>query len=746
MKKISSKFILSLLLAIFLWSGAGFNLDIQKVFAQTATPSDCSAEKAASDKWGSVETTKALEKCLAEKEHREALANCKPDNPRYQECIDAVNQAEKSKNEPQSSYVWDGIVDTIKVIVKGPLYIAMSLIAGMWQLIIIPILGVLVKLSASVLDEAVKYTLDTTNITSITEAITTVWIKLRDFFNVTFIFILLYTAIKTIIGSQDSNTKKMIIGVIKSAILINFSLFITRIMIDFGNLLAVNFYNLATNDGSQPISAIISNVLGIGKFWASPGVDFTPTSPTFFVVTTIQTMAMITTFVILLYISLLMIGRTVALIFIMASSPIGFMGDILPKLSEYSKMWWDNLRGQIIVAPVFLFFFYLITIIGKNGNFTISGSVSSSADFMAFFKFILIIVLLSAALKITKKSSGVIGDMIGKYGTMASGLALGAMTGGAAVLARQTIGRYSASQLAGEKGDALRARAAAGDQIAMAKLAYHEKASTATFDARNTKAMGQIMGGVNSVTGLKVDLGKAGGTYGAGTGFKGAQDEQQNRINKTYNELNASVTNKQRLAANTAKNKRDTAVENHLETATTTEATDYRDRKAQKKDLLNVDINYTSGKDFEELRGLRENTRDEEEELERLRRIGADAKDIAQANRNIEAAKKAVKAKEKELQEELKKKYAGEIAQLDQEMKKIRGGVEKQVETGKIRDSAGNEVLNDDEKAKLDIINKARNYADSVRQGRTGEFTSANKVFNRSKELADAAESQKESK
>src|SRR3989338_1414483 len=47
---------------------------------------------------------------------------------------------------------------------------------------------------------------------------------IRDLINISFIFVLLYGAIKTILGVGDVKVKNLIIGVVISAILINFSM------------------------------------------------------------------------------------------------------------------------------------------------------------------------------------------------------------------------------------------------------------------------------------------------------------------------------------------------------------------------------------------------------------------------------------------------------------------------------------------------------------------------------------------
>ncbi|MFA6077127.1 MAG: hypothetical protein WC735_03590 [Candidatus Paceibacterota bacterium] len=82
------------------------------------------------------------------------------------------------------------------------------------------------------------------------------WTVVRDFSNIFFILILLYVAIQTILG-MGHETKKIIVQVIIMALLINFSMFFTRVVIDSSNILALVFYNkLTTSQGDTPSNIV----------------------------------------------------------------------------------------------------------------------------------------------------------------------------------------------------------------------------------------------------------------------------------------------------------------------------------------------------------------------------------------------------------------------------------------------------------------------------------------------------------
>jgi len=80
-------------------------------------------------------------------------------------------------------------------------------------------------------------------------AITLAWATLRDIANMCFIFVLLYAAFKTMFDSNFGGFQKTIRNIIIVALLINFSLFFSKVVIDASNIVSVGFYNsIASNE------------------------------------------------------------------------------------------------------------------------------------------------------------------------------------------------------------------------------------------------------------------------------------------------------------------------------------------------------------------------------------------------------------------------------------------------------------------------------------------------------------------
>ncbi|TSC68474.1 MAG: Uncharacterized protein G01um101456_629 [Parcubacteria group bacterium Gr01-1014_56] len=73
--------------------------------------------------------------------------------------------------------------------------------------------------------------------------VTSGWEMTRDLANMAFIFILIYIAVNIMLLAETSDTMKTLVRVIAIALVINFSFFFVRVVIDGGNILAIQFYN-----------------------------------------------------------------------------------------------------------------------------------------------------------------------------------------------------------------------------------------------------------------------------------------------------------------------------------------------------------------------------------------------------------------------------------------------------------------------------------------------------------------------
>jgi len=358
----------------------------------------------------------------------------------------------------------------------------------------------ILAISGQLLDIAIGFTLNTDNFNRMT-AIDEGWKVIRDLINMSFIFIVLYIAINTILGTSKGASKKVLTNIVVAAILINFSKFFAEVIIDISNIFALAFRGAI--QGGELSESLMEGLRLVSAFkpdggWAVGAIDSLLQAVIRLVVVLLAALAF-------LYAAVLFIGRTIMLMFLIMSSPIGFIGLILPQLSQHSSAWWKQLINQAMVAPVFLFFmFVLIKIINAQAIVPNNGEALNQ-----YFNYAIMIGFIIMAVKTTSKLSGA----IGKVATMAAGLAGGAILGGAALAGRAVGGRAGTAVLNSNLGKSLAQKAENSDKGALAFGSRHASrmalktataAKTSTFDVRQTKAGGAALGGLSTATGMNV--------------------------------------------------------------------------------------------------------------------------------------------------------------------------------------------------------------------------------------------------
>src|SRR3972149_11633388 len=197
--------------------------------------------------------------------------------------------------------------------------------------------------------------------------------------------VLLYAAIKTILGT-GSDTKNLIVKIIVVAILINFSLFFTKVVIDASNVLAIAFYD-AIVPGAFDDIGVINLLIAAFIFFA---------------------------------VALMFIIRYVILILVLILSPLAFIAFVLPQLEKYKAQWIDALVGQAFFAPIYFMLTWvtlhvlggITSAFGATDNpraalsgiaFIDSAITDTNEAFGLLINFIVVIVFLVASLILAKE-------------------------------------------------------------------------------------------------------------------------------------------------------------------------------------------------------------------------------------------------------------------------------------------------------------------------------------------------------
>ncbi|RJQ32907.1 hypothetical protein C4572_00345 [Candidatus Parcubacteria bacterium] len=238
------------------------------------------------------------------------------------------------------------------------------------------------------------------------------WTMVRDLINIGFIFVILYIAISTILQYGGANMKSVLPSLVVAALLVNFSMMITKVVIDASHVLSWEFYRQIDtkneeglgegetfvdtknsiemkagfekkNLGNVFIASFNPQRLLVGKGekfdmnakqdsaespWkqvydkaVKDGENISSTLWRMAVIIVAEIVLAGLTAFILLAGAIMFIVRIVFLWFIMISSPIAFLGMVMPSMKQYSSKWYSTLIGQAFFAPAFLFMFMLST-------------------------------------------------------------------------------------------------------------------------------------------------------------------------------------------------------------------------------------------------------------------------------------------------------------------------------------------------------------------------------------------------
>ena len=270
--------------------------------------------------------------------------------------------------------------------------------------ILLTMMSYLLTVTGTILSFSIKITLNIKNIYDGTPAINNVWVIVRNLSSMFIIFMLMYSSIQTILGIGSANVKTLIGKIIIAGLLINFSLFFTKVAIDASNLISMQFYRaIAPQSASQNLSGwsneyydgglsdVFMSALKIQSIYHPSNTEIKNAGSkgegTVWMSIIIATYGGV---LLMLFAAISFLGASVAftirtgmLLLLMAFSPIYFAGMIFPKIkSDISDKWLKYLTNQLIFMPVYLLLMYVaLTIVSDKGfmSFISSGNLQDNA-------------------------------------------------------------------------------------------------------------------------------------------------------------------------------------------------------------------------------------------------------------------------------------------------------------------------------------------------------------------------------
>lgn len=436
------------------------------------------------------------------------------------------------------------VVEGAISLLTGGVDIFYGLVGKIFWWVLIPIAGYAFQLLGLIIDTAVALSLESSFYNS--PAIGLAWSIIRDICNMVFIFVLIYEGIRTILNIGNSATvKRTITSVIIAAVLLNFSLFFTKVVIDASNIASTWFIQGIQNiGGGESVSGSIRAALEMEKLTARYQTGLNMTSFSLEAFTTGFLLFILTCVALYVFFNVvfLLIGRIVAFTYLLIMSPLGFIGLFvdIPQIKDYGKEWRDELMAQAMMLPMFFLMVYITLFIVDRADKLIYGTsaairagTAGSQEFapINYVFFIIIIMMLLRALKTAQKYSGEIGEMVAGTIKSMTGVALGGLSAAGGVLGRQTIGRKAFALTQDEAAmSALQAKAATSFGARM-QLAATKKLASSSFDARKTAVGGGLVSSLKpklDIPGIgALDASKVGKTEEKG--YKGGADELKKR-------------------------------------------------------------------------------------------------------------------------------------------------------------------------------------------------------------------------
>jgi len=372
--------------------------------------------------------------------------------------------------------------------------------------IFITISAWLLEIAGSIFDWLVYYSViqfgsfgNAQTLTSLTNGINVGWSLFRDISNIVIIGLFTFIAIATILGLKEYGYKKLVARVLIIAVLINFSLLFTKLIVDGSNFTAYQFYSAAgfetpqsgSTSATQGASGVTSQVTDFtqtgvaGKFIKFMGV--TSIGDTFSTLDKgadalqngwlvllhglFAAAVLLGAALVLFYGSFLLVTRAIVIIILMLTASIAFATHLVPAFDKKGwGLWWESLIKAAVFAPILMIFLWITTTLADGLQTNKGGSLgallsdpSNFSNLGSLFSYIMILGLLYASFKISSSFASMAGSI--NFGGLATA-GLAAATGGVGGFAlRNSVGRganalnermmASAQMLANNKNSAL---------------------------------------------------------------------------------------------------------------------------------------------------------------------------------------------------------------------------------------------------------------------------------------------------
>lgn len=513
-----------------------------------------------------------------------------------------------------------------------------------------------------------------------------IWIIIRQIVSLFVVFAGLWLGLMYIID-KGNEFQKFVPWLILFALFVNFSYPITRVFVDVSNVISLNIYasavggNVISPDPASTNNAgsLIMNRLGLnGLILSATEAESSTVRDPNKALTSMKTPGgalLAVAFVlyaayIFFRVSILIIARTVALVFLIVASPLLLIDSVLPLLGEQAMKLRKIFLEQLIVGPVFMIMFALtLKFLDVFSAATKSTGAAFEGSIVEMFNLTMMLIMLHVMFTVTKSMSGKIGEAatntVGTIGALAAaplgGLAMRGAMAGSGAIGRHVIGKRAA-QLANSDGlNSWAGKSGVTGFFGRHAMALTESVAGSSFDGRNSSIV--------QASAKRLGIGNGMGT-GEKMGYEEMEELRQKNLKK---HLGRVGTHKENVYENGKLVSKKGDVRNDAEAQKMRDdfikdASSSRFAKASE----NADVKYSLGKEAENRTKEKGN-----EALAAYRKIDEDntskeataKKAEFMANITDEAVKAKLAKYDEKVQEELTRKTSQEAAikaQIDQ--------------------------------------------------------------------------------
>ncbi len=325
------------------------------------------------------------------------------------------------------------------------------------------------------------------------------WKLVRDISNIFFIIILIWTGLATVFNMDGISMKKIVPALIINALLINFSLFGTQVIIDISNITARIFYNstqvctgdckdenpkdgtpdnlLISSTGYKSLSVAITSGFNPQRLFGTDVINSAKSAPIkggstatinpsedddygkvssgtdqagyFIIVCLVASLIMFAVAKMFWGTAFMFLGRIIGLYIVMIFSPFAVVtrGN-MPLIGKVPELSWDSwvkdLTSYALLAPIFVFFLYIISAFVQSGFMEAAINSTDDSFFVKVLRIsipmLIVYFMLQQGVGIAKKYAGKMGEIVqnsaSKFAGIGAGVAVGVATGGTALLGR----------------------------------------------------------------------------------------------------------------------------------------------------------------------------------------------------------------------------------------------------------------------------------------------------------------------